>query len=539
MDQRKVFLASSVLGIVIIGLQVRALAGWDVVYETGFAADPFKESWTTTNPANFYWNPSEQTLHVKQQNVNYGGYYGAYNVGHDGGSFKLDSDIKITQNQYASAVSFGIYDSDMTSEGNGSYIKNIFGREDAGRTILADSQNASNVYTSDWTKEERWNLNTWYNVSMVYDTSKNSVTSTIKDRSTGNPVGTKSFSVGPFSADMSYVGSSNIRDGIFQSPGAYSTAEIDNVVFSQPSSEPGIYGVFVGYEDIQSDDNGDLQSQRGDLGATALFDVFKENVPAFHEGDSRLVIATSSDGGISPSRVEQAIEEVKAKIAPGDKFVFYTNAHGSNSGGAEGNLEFTAATASEERVHYGSSNSISDDTLTRYLTGMDGIEKWVFVDSCYSGGFWGNPDNPLEVDEGDLGRLSQISMFAAAPETEYSFFQSDDYGFFSHALRDAFDTGAFGYLNGDLNVDGDVSFTELRSYLTVNYTPGWLGLWVLRGDYGGPIIFTEDMWNPVAFKSSDFNGSLGYGEPVPAPGAVVLGILGLSYAGWRLRRRAI
>ena len=55
----------------------------------------------------------------------------------------------------------------------------------------------------------------------------------------------------------------------------------------------------------------------------------------------------------------------------------------------------------------------TDDELKSYLEGMDTIEKWVFVDSCQSGGFWGN-NNPN--DDGDLEKLARISMIASARE---------------------------------------------------------------------------------------------------------------------------
>jgi hypothetical protein len=536
MNRQKIVRISVVAVTIVLTCRAYVLAGWEVVYQTDFSTDP---GWTSNDPSHYKWDPIDQTYYIDQANVNHGGGYSYHDVDHDGDSFKLGYDIKMSSGGYASGLSFGMYDSDLNAEEDGSFVQTAFVTDDRGRPFVMNSRNTSDATSMDWSAEEQWSLDRWYSVSMEYYAGLDSFKATLTDRDTGTLVGTKSAVVGPFSSDMTYLGNSNIRQGTFQVPGSHSAAEIDNVVFSQPTSEPGIYGVFVGYEDIQNDDNGDPQSLRGDLGAAAMFDVFKENVPAFDEDDSRLVVATSSDDGISPSRVEQAINEVKAKMAPGDKFIFYTNAHGSNSGGAEGNLEFTAATSSEERVHYGSLDQISDDTLTRYLTGMDGIEKWVFLDSCYSGGFWGNPDNPQEVDEGDLDKLSQISLFAAAPETEYMFFQSGDYGLFSHALCDAFDTGAFGYFNGDLNLDGDVSFTELRSYLTVNYYLPWVGLWVFRGDYGGPVVFTEDMWNPVAFRSADFDGSLGYGQPIPAPGTILLSSFGIGLVGWLRRRRAI
>lgn len=213
-----------------------AQADWAVQYQTDFSSDP---GWTTNNPTYFFWNAADGTYHVKNESTSFGGYWSRIDVGHDGSSFKLDYDIKMVENHYTSGVFFGMYDSDMLAmSDNGSYVETIFTIEDRGRTILAASANASNVMTSDWSGEERWTLDTWYTVSMEYFDSTGSLTSTIRDRTTGALVGVKSFTVGPFRSEMSYVGTSGVRDYAVQTPGAYSVAYIDNVTFSTPTPVP-------------------------------------------------------------------------------------------------------------------------------------------------------------------------------------------------------------------------------------------------------------------------------------------------------------
>ena len=70
--------------------------------------------------------------------------------------------------------------------------------------------------------------------------------------------------------------------------------------------------------------------------------------------------------------------------------------------------------------------------------------------------------------------------------------------------------------------------------------PSWANLEGSLGyeaSFGDPVVFTSDMWSPVAFKSGDFTGSLSSSEVVPAPGAMILCTIGLSYATWLLQRK--
>lgn len=208
-------------------------AQWQQIYETDFSSDP---GWTTNNNSNFYWDATDGTYYIDQVNVNGGGYYSYYDVSalgyHGGMSFRLEWDIMILSNDYASDVSFGVFDSDLNTNENGSYIRLMFTREDRGRiTILQWGDSSDNISYVEELKQ--FSLNTWYHVIMEYNSSTGTLTVEIGERDTGTQYASlNATNVGPFASDMVLLGSSNVRSGSFQVPGAHSIGKIDNVVFS-------------------------------------------------------------------------------------------------------------------------------------------------------------------------------------------------------------------------------------------------------------------------------------------------------------------
>ena len=214
-----------------------ARANWVPQYQTDFSSDP---GWTTSDPTNYYWNSSNGTYYIKQVNINYGGNYAYHDVTNNAGSFQLAYDIKMLQGGYASGLNFGMYDSDLNAHDNGSYIHVSFVTDDNGHPIRNGGQNASNIGVPGWWPFPQWALNTWYTVGMEYSADTGSFTTTIRNRDTGDLIATESSTAGPFSPGMTYLGNSNIRNVAYQAPGAFSIAEIDNVVFStQAIPAPG------------------------------------------------------------------------------------------------------------------------------------------------------------------------------------------------------------------------------------------------------------------------------------------------------------
>jgi hypothetical protein len=232
--------------------------------------------------------------------------------------------------------------------------------------------------------------------------------------------------------------------------------------------------------------------------------------------------------------------KLKQIIQPGDIFVMYLAGHGTTEVfGFDESPPPDYISGGDEYIYLGipwyfDVYTITDDELTSWLSGIgDDIEKWIFLDACSAGGFWGN-NNPN--DQGDLEKLNNISIIAAAREGLDMHWIGEvppaghpwqgDFGkpLFGMALREAWDKTPEGNIKSDLGglpngePDGILTFHELSSWLenTQNYY-GWInGVWtnlmdgiiVREGDFGDLIIYSSDMWNPVSEKTDDFIGVL-------------------------------
>jgi len=223
----------------------------NLIYSEDFSSDP---NWTTNNSSNYYWDSTDETYFIEQVNVNGGGYYSYYDVGDNGyvggSSFILEWDAIIYFNDYASDISFGLFDSDLNTNENGSFVRLFFTNEDRGYTThLQWGDSSDNLYGV--SELQQFSRDTWYSIVMEYDSTSGSLVVNIEERDTGLAYSTLNASVSSFSTDMDRIGSSNLRSGNFQVNGASSIGKIDNVSFysldssSKPVPEPATIFLFA------------------------------------------------------------------------------------------------------------------------------------------------------------------------------------------------------------------------------------------------------------------------------------------------------
>ena len=201
-------------------------------YSDVFSADP---GWSTNAPGLFYWDSGTGTYVATQVNVNGGGNYSYHDVGPVGTSFSLGWDINLSSVDYGSGLTFGIFDTDLDSQ-TASYAKVEFTRADQGRFAVLGYMDAwGNNSHSDYisTPSAQFSLDTWYHVNMQYNEFAGTLSADITERATGSPLTSLSLSgLASLRSDVAYVGSSNVRTGNFQVPGAQTVGQFDNVGFT-------------------------------------------------------------------------------------------------------------------------------------------------------------------------------------------------------------------------------------------------------------------------------------------------------------------
>jgi len=183
---------------------------------------------------------------------------------------------------------------------------------------------------------------------------------------------------------------------------------------------------------------------------------------------------------IEPSQLETTINEIIGKIQPTDQLWIYYSGHGYfNNDGTESTIPNSpevieqtgkSQNTGDEFLAYGI--GMSDDHLTGLLLKINpNVKIGVYLDSCFSGGFWGRPNNEPnnEPDKGDFNLLENIVLFTACKENEFAYSNSSGRGIFSLELEKQLKLNIKGFALADRNEDGAVSSNELKTALSVEY----------------------------------------------------------------------
>ncbi|MEM9753984.1 MAG: hypothetical protein AAF916_11460, partial [Planctomycetota bacterium] len=219
------------------------------------------------------------------------------------------------------------------------------------------------------------------------------------------------------------------------------------------------------------------------------------------DSDRRLILP-DVNGGQTPNNafgsVFAELDQIKARLAPGDNFVFHYSGHGVS---LRGSTQTNPANGDEAlflgRNSFGDAVLLEDDLLVSYFASdpiWDQVDKIFVLDACHSGGFWtSTPDTIAALGrEGngsgptDLATLPRTALLAAAPEAReaLSFANQQDLdanglpgtqdfvpgqGMLTAAVVSALQRTEDGYALADLNDDG-LSFRELLEFVRVSDT---------------------------------------------------------------------
>ena len=221
-----------------------------------------------------------------------------------------------------------------------------------------------------------------------------------------------------------------------------------------PPEQPNIYGLFVGALDIAFPGGPWPEgiSGRWDFIADTLCTKLENpDLLGMKEGHvlkSQLLNSQKVDEWdyVPLSEIELHVNGADEVMRPQDQLIFYIGGHGG-MGYAGDSLVYTG-------------EMITGSQITEMLRVLGDKEKWVFIDSCYSGGILNQ-----------LKELPNIAVFASAEPDREGIMNGIGYSHFGCALVDAFSPREIWtpdnhyHLGADNDLDHKVTFAELDSWL--------------------------------------------------------------------------
>ena len=289
---------------------------------------------------------------------------------------------------------------------------------------------------------------------------------------------------------------------------------------------PKIYGLFIGSKHT---------NLRADESARRIHELFSKLPNVVY---AKPIIEDMLTGGILQSRIEAEIDKIKEKIQPGDILFLYSVSHGGSALlGDEttiniGDEYLLVGSAPDPYLPLTDQMWLTDDELYSALNGINDVNKWVVIDACHSGGFWGNDNSE---DKGDLEKLTKTAFLASAKEDQNSAYGDDGHTLFSYVLNCALSDRGDGILRADSNEDTNITLEEIYEYVD-EYAKRddfpYRGEIVFEQELGDPMVFSPDMWAPVMKKTVDFNSVLI--TPVPSNSIVDPEILSRCGCKWSI-----
>lgn len=233
---------------------------------------------------------------------------------------------------------------------------------------------------------------------------------------------------------------------------------------------------------------------------------------------------------VTPQDILNTLSAVSQRAGPQDGFLFYYSGHGGYV--LEPNHEVPGEGPSpprdavDETLWLGAGSAIKDDDLTLSLKGfLSSVNKLVFLDACFTGGFW-NGESKASPNGGDLGDLENVpytTLIAAADE------RSTAPGSSGITYRFIADVQAKG-----LSLDTATLTTLSTMFDRIKGPTGTSTLGIRKGDPN----YDPGTYDPLAFTSpvDIYNTPVFASNLVPEPDGVDLVALGLI-AGVVSRKR--
>lgn len=225
-------------------VQTPAFAQWTLIYEEGFDPCPVP-AWDTNNSDRYYCTGGAYRTIMYDNTSEYGTVRPFSAQPYAGQSFKLVFDLRIDEMNYGGNIDIGLYDDSRECYYHSPSIQMVkldFAVASMGRGIELQAWDDAGVcHFSNEYPTSSWEFGQDYTATIVYDAADGTVSSELRDRSSGELLNALEVSgVSGFSS-LEHLGASKVSDVLLSS--AYGSALIDNVFLYVP--EPATLFLFA------------------------------------------------------------------------------------------------------------------------------------------------------------------------------------------------------------------------------------------------------------------------------------------------------